>query len=96
MLIVSLIFTLDITARIGFGSLLLRCVPLQWKFVWLCFEIAMFLCFHSSIFYVPILITLITEEGVSEELLMEVENELTEIDEDLGVIIQIEGVTRFG
>ena len=45
---------------------------------------------------VPILITLITKEEGSEELLMEVENEFRKLILEFDVIAQMETVKRFG
>ena len=54
------------------------------------------LLFGSSSFSTPILITLISEEEGSEELLMEVEYEFAKITEDLDAIVNTESMKRFG
>ena len=71
--------------------------PLVLKLMLLFTNILLYDCvFGSSIFLIPIIITLISEDEGSEELLEEVEDELATIAEDLNVIVQVESVKRFG
>lgn len=50
--------------------------------------------FDSLLSVIPIVITLVTGEGGSEELLVEVEREVKKL--DLGINITVDSVDRFG